>query len=180
MIIIELRPRLSRYNGAKIAGDREIWIEGIRWGHIEMHRHGRHAPTYTFWNVLGKILSTAKDEHGHSYKITVIGEGKRHDADARSTERRMMDKVIELVNSGVLADPAILFRERDERMARIADGNAEMRARDKHIRDTLRRLHAPGREIDPREREGLALAYKEIFHGDISEPDSADMGETDA
>jgi hypothetical protein len=165
--IIALRPRLgtaSWNKGKVVRGDREIWAAPNpfnlepgeisptlfeKWGSVLMVGHGCHGPTYEFYNADGQGIEIPESEHVRGKRKERYG---REEVDKRSTDQRIVDKAYELIAAGRLPSPAELKAKADERKTLM--------------RDALRSLNART-DLTNAEREGLALAYREIFHNPL-------------
>lgn len=178
---IELRPRLGAkgaYNeGKPIRGDREIWVNGEKWGHVEMSGHGCHGPSYEFYALDGGI--TRRFKHAKTGEVTESRSGglesvhpprKRHSwgkpEDTSTAEDHIISKVWALIAENRLRSPEVIEAEQKATSERYAKNRAAAQEEQTIMRDALKSLH--GRpDLTNAEREGLALAYKDIFHGDI-------------
>lgn len=155
-------------------GDRHILINGVRWATIVMKGHGSHGPSYTIQDANRSTLTREhrykgwKDQDRVS-RNEITTRTRKHDrTDTRSARQKILDMIPELVITGELRDPAALAAERQRDLERVKAGQRAEEEREALIRDTLRSL-AKRSDITNSEREGLSLAYRDIFHADMPE-----------
>lgn len=178
---IELRPRFrpkdASYDpGGKIRGDKEIWVDGVRWGHVEMKGHGCHGPSYEFFNVYGsgivlrfkhaKTGEWQESRHGGLERVHPPRMNRREKGDTRTVEDHIIEKARALIAEDRLRHPDILKAENEESRARYVKVREAEEVEREMIRDALKSLFARA-DLSNAEREGLSLAYKDIFHGPI-------------
>jgi hypothetical protein len=167
---ILLRPRIATQGwnkGKAYRGDREIWLcdedKALEyWGHITMEQHGCHGPSYHFWDARGNMLEMNDRE------VTIRSKRSRKwsdDQDTTPTEELLRAKVAEVIEAGVLRPPAILQAEAEKHSARMAAIDAEIEQEREQVRRALLWAHRVAN--DPDTRAGIAIAYKDIFHGPI-------------
>lgn len=159
-------------------GDKHILINGVRWATIVMRGRGRHGPSYTIMDMAKKTLRRNSKEKNwkdreiiRSYDIQTHTP-RRHEPDygkkGVTARQRMLDMIPELVITGQLRDPVVIAAERQRNLEQVQAGQRAEEERRELIRDTLRSL-AKRPDLTNSEREGLSLAYKDIFHGDMPE-----------
>lgn len=138
MVNIELRRGKER-------GDRDIFVDGVLWGFVDMHcGGGGQGSTYSFRDTGYTTMEK---------KVRSLAKRKtwRNDGDERPTEQRLLDAVRELVESGELRHPDELKREHAEASAKLEahreKWRKQQRARDVKTATELVRRHAHGLQI---------------------------------
>lgn len=150
------------------AGSKHILINGVRWATIRMKGHGCHGPSYSIQNAMGTTLSRehrykdGRDRERVSHHEITARTLKHDRTDLRSARQKMLDMIPDLVITGELRNPADLAAEYDADLRRVQEGQRKEREREELIRDTIRSL-AKRPDLTNSEREGLSLAYEEIF-----------------
>lgn len=156
------------------AGDKRILINGVFWARISMTGHGCHGPSYAIKDAGGAKLmrehryKDGRDRERVSYADIVTRTLKHDRTDTRSARQKMLDLIPELVIAGELRDPAVIAAEYEGDMNRVQEAQRKETEREELIRDTIRSL-AKRSDITNSEREGLSLAYKDIFSVDMPE-----------
>lgn len=165
------RPKTASYDpGSIIRGDREIFVDDVRWGHVVMVAGSRRGHAFAFYDAQGReILAVGLDGKPTKRAAveTVRGVSRRaHDGDERSTEQRIIDRTRELIAANRMRSPAILAEEAKISHARWQQTRAEENAKEELTRAALLSLWART-DLSNAEREGLSNAYKGIFHNPI-------------
>jgi hypothetical protein len=171
-----LGPKGAWNEGKVVRGDRDIMVDGVRWGHVEMKGHGQHGNSFEFHDLDGDPIfkidaRTGKPRtSGRHYIETAWGSTRRtrRDGDTRTTEQMIIAKALQLIEAGRLIHPdevaALKAKEAAENQAWLDDRNQQKDL----MRDALKACWART-DLSNSEREGLALAWLEIFHGKIDE-----------
>lgn len=109
-------------------GERAIVVDGVTWGRTHVQGRGVHGNTTTFSQINGEEIGD------------ITGSGRHRAVEIRSIKRRrwlgsedkhrptldmVLEKAIELVNTGRLRDPAIVKAEVEKRRAVARDRAAE-------------------------------------------------------
>lgn len=158
--------------GKPVRGDRDIMVDGVKWGHVIMVGHGCHGPSYEFYDAEGagihqKFASGKLSTHSLE-AVRSVTRRRRFGADAndnRSTEERIMDRARELMEAGRMRDPAELLKDRQASAARYRARRDEEQKAEQETRDGLLSIWA--RDLTNLEREALSRAWKDLFHGPI-------------
>ena len=192
-LVVELRLRHYPDNaswkpGGVIRGDREIWVEGERWGYATMVSRGSHGPRYDFSDALDRDIMRKQnngkisDFHKESVDAYSAKREWRHrtaekpEGDKRSTDQRIIDKARELIGELRMKAPAVIRLEQVAAVNRRAEARAAEVQREDRMRVALKAAYAKvAKRMNPENygpkaddiRAGLADAYREIFHGEI-------------
>lgn len=176
---IELKPYFHK-SGTKARGDREIWVDGECWGHVEMIGHGCHGPSYEFSAMDGGIALRFKNHktgewsesrYGQLESVHPSRKNRRQNGDIRTAEDHIIEKARALIADGRLRDPKVIFAERAEANKRYTAARAAERVQEALVREGLISLW---KRIDltNAERESLSVAFKDIFHSPIEKADT--------
>ena len=115
-------------------GERVIMVNGEMWGKTVVTFHGCHGTKYAFEQKHGRLIEEQLPGENYSHLIFVRSEPR---TSSTVTEKRVLEKARELVETGKLRHPDILRREAEEAKAaylkkcaeRDAKEEAEFRAR---------------------------------------------------
>ena len=126
---------IPRQSESFIDGERIILVDGIRWGRTVVTRHGSQGTRTFFVQEGGGRVSLPGPRYGREVYVRsanprharrVIGGHYTLPPDFKSTAQLVLDKVIELVNEGMLRDPVLVRSEAAKRQAeydrRVAAG----------------------------------------------------------
>lgn len=101
-------------------GERIILVNGVRWGRTYVAHHGMHGKSYTFdQDGEGTIMVNydPPSKHGRMTEAKVRIGGRRRSEETRSTDELVREKAQELINKGLLRDPALVQTEIEKRRA---------------------------------------------------------------
>jgi hypothetical protein len=167
-------PKGAWNEGKPCRGDFDVMVDGLRWGHVEGRSHGMHGFTYRFHDFDGepiyKLDKDGKARRSDHYIESSWGSTKRsrRAGDNRTTETMIREKALQLIEAGRLVHPdevaALKAKEAAENQAWLDDRNQKKDL----MREALKACWARP-DLTNSEREGLALAWLEIFHGKIDE-----------
>lgn len=91
-------------------GERVIMVDGIRWGRTFAQSMSRYGMKYTFGQEHGGMIYDKDDDQREKWEKPVnvrISRRERTNADTRSTDQILVDKIAELIAAGRLIAPNI-------------------------------------------------------------------------
>ena len=119
-ISIEPFPQMETW-GNRFPGRKAIVVDGVRWGVINMDRHGCWGTSYWFTQVGGDGMIHRADANGKPREVKVRssskpyrGRGEGPDEKPASLPDRLMAETKALIAEGLLRDPKVVLRERQE------------------------------------------------------------------
>ena|SRR5579871_1044214 len=126
-------PDINEHGYDRHPGRKAIVVDGVRWGRIEMTRHGVWGTAYTFHQEGEHNAISRHGADGEEHEVEVRSEGRRAKYQSSKTvpepiEKRLLAEAKALVNDGLLRNPEIVRTEQEAFEARRREQHEKMEA----------------------------------------------------
>lgn len=137
-------------------GDRDIFVDDVRWGRIKQTRHGTKGSHYHFEDVRGHRIFKPGEVKGRSCTALWLVYGGamalRHEESTEPLKDRLLYAVNQMIECGALRNPDLVCAEAKAKREKFEREQAQMRV------DDAAELRAKAREAIDFSKVNLASA----------------------